>query len=156
MRLIFQGRILNKDEQTLLECKLKDGLTVVVQAAPTAQSNRPPPAATAAASTTAGSPAAIAVAASAGSGVAPRQAAAQVPNFGAAMRGMGAVDPVAQAVATVRAQPAGAARECLVTLTKVIDNIVAHPAEDKYRKIKRANAGFQRKVGFFIFIFSSL
>lgn len=51
-----------------------------------------------------------------------------------------------QAVATVRAQPAGQARDCLTTLTKVIDNIIAHPAEEKYRKIKRANAGFSRKV----------
>lgn len=63
---------------------------------------------------------------------------------------MGAASPVALAVATVRAQPAGVARDCLMTLTKVIDNIVAHPNEDKYRKIKRANAGFLRKVGFFL------
>ncbi|CAN0488832.1 unnamed protein product, partial [Ectocarpus sp. 12 AP-2014] len=63
--------------------------------------------------------------------------------------GLGAVSssPVGQAVATVSRQPSGVARECLTTLTKVIDNIKAHPTEEKYRKIKRANAGFSRKVG---------
>ena len=78
-----------------------------------------------------------------------RQAAAQAfGRGGSATGGVGAASPVALAVATVRAQPAGVARDCLMTLTKVIDNIVAHPTEDKYRKIKRANAGFLRKVGF--------
>eukprot|EP00752_Nemacystus_decipiens_P001341 g1330.t1 len=131
-RIIFQGRILNKDDQTLQACKLKDGLTVVVQAA---QPGTTSPAAPA--GVTPPTPSA----ATANPGVA---AAAQ------AMGGLGlggGVGPMAQAVAMVRAQPAGQARDCLTTLTKVIDNIVAHPAEEKYRKIKRANAGFTRKVG---------
>lgn len=66
---------------------------------------------------------------------------------GAATRGGAAgASPVGQAVATVRGQTAGVARECLTTLTKVIDNILTHPMEEKYRKIKRSNAGFRRKV----------
>lgn len=138
-RIIFQGRILNKDDQTLEACKLKDGLTVVVQAAQPGQPGAPSPVtpavATPAPSTAIPSPAA-------GGGVA---AAAQ------AMQGLGmggGLGPMGQAVATVRSQPAGLARDCLTTLTKVIDNIIAHPAEEKYRKIKRANAGFSRKVSY--------
>eukprot|EP00903_Cladosiphon_okamuranus_P007173 g6965.t1 len=139
-RIIFQGRILNKDDQTLEQCKLKDGLTVVVQAAQPGGPSPATPSATAplTPSTATQSPA---TAAAAGGDMA---AAAQ------AMQGLGlggGVGPMSQAVATVRAQPAGQARECLTTLTKVIDNIIAHPAEEKYRKIKRANAGFSRKVG---------
>lgn len=66
---------------------------------------------------------------------------------GAATRGGAAgASPVGQAVAMVRGQAAGVARECLTTLTKIIDNILTHPMEEKYRKIKRSNAGFRRKV----------
>ncbi|CAB1102493.1 unnamed protein product [Ectocarpus sp. CCAP 1310/34] len=139
-RIIFQGRILNKDDQTLQDCKLKDGLTVVVQVLAAGASASPSPAAATA-------PAAAAVA-----------AAPATPNPAAGLAaatqsmsgfGLGAVSssPVGQAVATVSRQPAAVARECLTTLTKVIDNIKAHPTEEKYRKIKRANAGFSRKVG---------
>lgn len=136
-RIIFQGRILNKDDQTLQACKLKDGLTVVVQAAqpgaPSPATGVAPPAPSAAAPSRA-------AAAPAGGGVAAAAQAMQGLGFG------GGIGPMGQAVATVRAQPAGQARDCLTTLTKVIDNIIAHPAEEKYRKIKRANAGFSRKV----------
>lgn len=140
-RIIFQGRILNKDSQALQECKLKDGLTVVVQAA---QKGSPaPPAASAAPATAAGAtpaPGTATPSPAAGGGVAAAAQAMQGFNIGGGGGSMG------QAVATVRAQPAGLARDCLTTLTKVIDNILAHPAEEKYRKIKRTNAGFSRKV----------
>ena len=135
-RLIFQGRILNKDGQTLTECKLKDGLTVVVQTvpagkAPTPASPPPTPAVPstpAPSSNLAGQPSAAAF--------------AGLPPLG----GPAASTPIGLAVATVKGQPAGVARECLTTLVKIIDNIVQHPLEEKYRKIKRANAGFRRKV----------
>ncbi|CAN0252220.1 unnamed protein product [Pylaiella littoralis] len=133
-RIIFQGRILNKDDQTLQECKLKDGLTVVVQAAQAG--------AAAAGAAAAAAPAAPANTAGTATPARP------LPGLGLGMGGgLGGGGPVGQAVATVRGQPAGVARECFSTLTKVIDNIVAHPTEEKYRKIKRANAGFSRKVG---------
>lgn len=146
-RVIFQGRILNKDEQTLAESKLKDGLTVVVQAAPTT----PAPAASPAASATPTPMPTPATAAgtTAGSGAAASQAAlaqALAGTIGGLGAGAAGVGPVGQAVATIRGQEAGVARECLTTLTKVVDNIVAHPLEEKYRKIKRTNAGFRRKV----------
>jgi hypothetical protein len=35
----------------------------------------------------------------------------------------------------------------LNTLLKVIDNIITHPQEPKYQKIKKSNAVFQRKLG---------
>lgn len=138
-RIIFQGRILNKDSQTLEECKLKDGLTVVVQAAQAGAATT-----SAAAGTAAAPAAASAAAAPAATAAAP---ARPMPGLGLGMGGGLAGGPMGQAVATVRGQPAGVARECLSTLTKVIDNIVGHPTEEKYRKIKRANAGFSRKVG---------
>lgn len=139
-RIIFQGRILNKDGQTLQDCKLKDGLTVVVQVLAAGASASPLPAAATAPA------AAAAAAAPATPNPAAGLAAATQSMSGL---GLGAVSssPVGQAVATVSRQPAGVARECLATLTKVIDNIKAHPTEEKYRKIKRANAGFSRKVG---------
>lgn len=58
--------------------------------------------------------------------------------------------PVGEAVATIRGQEVALARECLTTLKKIVDNILSHPMEDKYRKIKRTNAGFKRKVRFFL------
>lgn len=138
-RIIFQGRILNKDDQPLQDCKLKDGLTVVVQAsAPGAATPSPSP-----------SPAAAGAA-----GAAPAATPNPAATAAQAMQGLGlggglgamAGSPMGQAVGMVARQPGASARECLTTLTKVIDNIVAHPTEDKYRKIKRANAGFSRKV----------
>ncbi|CAM9525294.1 unnamed protein product [Scytosiphon promiscuus] len=147
-RIIFQGRILNKDDQPLQDCKLKDGLTVVVQAAAIG--------AAAAAAATSPSPSSSAASPAAAAGAAPAtpNPAAAAAAAAQAMRGFGlgggpgsGGGPMGQAVATVARQPGASARECLTTLTKVIDNIVAHPTEDKYRKIKRANAGFSRKVG---------
>lgn len=138
-RLIFQGRILNKDDQTLAECKLKDGLTVVVQAAPAGTtvvsptpSSAPSPAPP---NPSPGLPAAAARAPPVGG-----QQRGTVPGIGAASTHVGA------AVSTIRGQSPEVARECFSTLIKVIDNIIAHPMEEKYRRIKRANAGFRRKV----------
>lgn len=134
-RLIFQGRILNKDDQTLTESKIKDGLTVVVQIAqgggsasasayptlhpPTTGATEPMPSTTPA--------------------VTPTTLPVRPPPAMAST-------PIEQAIATVRGQPADIARDCLKTLLKVIDNIVQHPQESKYRKIKRSNQGFHRKV----------
>jgi len=38
------------------------------------------------------------------------------------------------------------ARACLTTLRKVAQNLVEHPADDKYRRIKMSNGAFQKKV----------
>lgn len=145
-RIIFQGRILNKDDQTLQNCKLKDGLTVVVQVAAAGAAGGASTAGAAAGTSpaTPGVPAASPASApspGAGGSVTAASAGLQGLNLG------GSQSAMAQALATVRSQPAGSARECLTTLLKVVDNIVAHPLEEKYRKIKRANAGFRRKVG---------
>ncbi len=144
-RIIFQGRILNKDDQTLQACKLKDGLAVVVQVAAAGAAGGASTAAAAGTSPAAtGVPAASPASApspAAGGGVAAASAGLQGLNLG------GGQSAMAQALVTVRGQSAGLARECFTTLLKVVDNIVAHPLEEKYRKIKRANAGFRRKVG---------
>lgn len=144
-RLIFQGRFLSKDDQTLAQCKLQDGLTVVVQATPVGEpsSSAALPEVAAAAAT----PTAPAVDVRAP----PAQAVAQALAGGVGGAGAGVgmnngASPVGQAVMTIMGQGAGVARECLATLIKVIDNILTHPMEEKYRKIKRTNAGFRRKV----------
>lgn len=138
MRLIFQGRVLNNDAQTLAECKLKSGLTVIVQATPAGATPAP--------SSASGTPSAAGAAGATSSG------SSTIPVVQAPARAVGSMggvrsnNPVAHAVATIVAQPPGVARECFSTLVKIIDNIAVHPTEEKYRKIKRANAGFQRKV----------
>lgn len=150
-RVIFQGRILNKDEQTLAESKLKDGLTVVVQAAPATPASTASPAASA--TPTPMPIPATAAGTAVGSSAAASQAAiaqALAGRLGGLGAGAASVSPVGQAVATIRGQEPGVARECLTTLTKVVDNVIAHPLEEKYRKIKRTNAGFRRKVRFVV------
>jgi PUB domain/Ubiquitin family len=36
---------------------------------------------------------------------------------------------------------------CVSTLLKVISNVIAHPMEEKYRRLNRTNAAFAKKVG---------
>ncbi|CAM9576849.1 unnamed protein product [Discosporangium mesarthrocarpum] len=159
-RLIYQGRMLNKDDQTLQETRFITGHTIVVQpavaAVATTSTNsitpaRVPVPATAAAPTASSNP----LASNSPAAQALAQALAGQLTGARAGTGIGtgvqtgasASNPAVEAVETVLKQPRNVALECFRTLVKVIDNIMQHPMEEKYRKIKRSNAGFKRKVG---------
>eukprot|EP00953_Heterococcus_sp_UTEX-ZZ885_P017312 9690-Heterococcus_DN1.PRE.1 len=51
------------------------------------------------------------------------------------------------AIARVLQQPPAAAQNLLNTLLKIVDNIIQHPLEEKYRSIKRSNKSFAARVG---------
>ena len=55
-------------------------------------------------------------------------------------------DETAAALREVLAAGTEAARACLTTLRKVALNLIEHPEDFKFRKIKMSNAAFSRKV----------
>jgi len=55
---------------------------------------------------------------------------------------------VESAMATLKSSnPASVYSTALSTLVKVASNIISHPTEEKYRKVKRSNAAFARRLG---------
>ncbi len=77
----------------------------------------------------------------------PPTAAAPVPAApAAAPPAPSQADETAAALREVTAADTEAARACLTTLRKVALNLLEHPADDKYRRIKLANPAFNKKV----------
>ena len=57
-------------------------------------------------------------------------------------------DPLQKALVTLQAQnPYSQYTTGLATLTKVTQNILDHPHEEKYRTMKKSNAAFQKRLG---------
>uniref|UniRef100_A0A7S2SNT8 Ubiquitin-like domain-containing protein n=1 Tax=Rhizochromulina marina TaxID=1034831 RepID=A0A7S2SNT8_9STRA len=124
-RLIHKGKIL-KDDQGLDVYKVATGETVLLQV-----TQRP----AAAGATPSGTQAPVA-------------AAAPMPPTAAAMAGTTApTTGIQAALEELSSNPPDALRLGLETLLKVIDNIIQNPNEDKYRRLRPANATFNRKVG---------
>jgi hypothetical protein len=48
---------------------------------------------------------------------------------------------------TLLGNPEDVAREAVTVLHKIVSNIHDHPMEEKYRKLKKSNATFSRKLG---------
>jgi len=154
-RLIYKGKIL-KDEETLATHGIKSGETIILQvtkAAASAASPTPP----AVASSPAVSTTPPALPAAAAAPTAPAAASSQEDD-GSSMYDdpdtSSPADPISgppemltAIEALVAGSEAGVARTGLETLIKVLDNIVSHPTEAKYRTLKIANAVFNRKLG---------
>ncbi|CAM9441240.1 unnamed protein product, partial [Phaeothamnion confervicola] len=159
-QLIYMGRILSNEAQTIEECKLQNGSALLVRTVAAEAAKAPPAAAVAPAAAAAPAAASAAVAAppaarsAAGASTAAgaaSSAAAAAPRFApppahTAAPPLRTQTPVGAALVAIRAAPA-TAQECLSTVLKIVDNIVAHPLEAKYRKIKKGNAAFRRRVG---------
>mmetsp|Transcript_38756 Transcript_38756/g.51063 ORF Transcript_38756/g.51063 Transcript_38756/m.51063 type:complete len:428 (-) Transcript_38756:224-1507(-) len=127
VRLILKGQLL-KDDKKLTDYKFESGHTMHA-----AVSNAPP-----AASAPVLTPAPAPTQPASGNFPLPTPAPAAQPV---------ATDPISLAIAQITSQPAPTARGALSTLSKIIQNIIDNPMEDKYRSIKRSNAAFQKKIG---------
>jgi len=129
VRLIFKGRML-QDDKTVKDYNIENEFTVHV-----AISALPPGAA---AQTTAAQ-----TAATPAPTVSSLPAVAPTPPL---------TTPSSPTLATALQQISdasagvGVARDAISTLQKITNNIYLNPMEEKYRKIKKANAGFQRRV----------
>ena len=126
---IYKGRILT-DQMTLNESNIVDGNTVIVMR--TAPTLPPAPSITASSST-----------ATTSNSESPRLSAGY--------------DVIRSPLPTVQFDNAVfellqhgdelAIQACISTLLKVISNVIAHPMEEKYRRLNRTNAAFAKKVG---------
>lgn len=128
-RLIYKGKVL-KDDETLASHGFKTGETLILQVLKGA------PAFPAAAAAPVAAPALVAVA--------PTPAAADDDDMYGDGPTVTVVAGPAEMLAAMDALLAGqsdvaVARLGLETLGKVMDNIVGHPTEEKYRKIKATN-----------------
>jgi len=122
---IYKGRILT-DEQTVRTAGIAEGDVVIVMRT----------AATSASSTTTTS-GAVGAALPAGAPPVPvqqLQPRVTTARFDAAMM-------------ELLQNPEGAVKDAVGVLAKIAGNIVAHPMEDKYRRLNRTNAAFSKKVG---------
>jgi hypothetical protein len=140
-RIIYRGKVLNQDNQLLIDAKIESGTTLHVQPA-----GPNPPASTSTAASHGSAPAAPA-GASAGDGRDPmavlsQALAAQLAGGSTSGAGSGQVS-----LNAILSQPPDVASGALLTLIKVVDNILKAPHEGKYRSIKKANRGFATKVG---------
>jgi hypothetical protein len=148
LKLIFRGRLIPDDDskQAVTEFKMEEGSVLHCMGKPTgtngATSAGGASAPTAAVST--GTSAAMPVpAAAAGSTFTFQPAAAS-----ASAPAMPPADPLAAALASLRgANSAADYSTAVTTLEKVLSNIISHPMEDKYRKVKKQNPAFQRRLG---------
>lgn len=143
LKLIFRGRLIGDDDskEAATEFKLEEGSVLhcmgkpvkngdAVNAAAAAQ-----PSSTTVAALPAGPTVSVQPAATAPSG--PPAAAAAAP-----------MDPLPAALQQIRAQNTPQVYETAVTtLQKILQNIVQHPLEEKYRRVKKQNAAFQRRLG---------
>ena len=147
-RLIYKGRMLKEDAQSLSAFGLQSGDTILYMASARAAPAPARPAQAAAPSAPA------AAAGPPGPRVPPAAPAAPAPAFpfpfplGAGAGGAVPETAFTRALASLGPPSDGERRrEAVRTLGKVISNIIAHPMDEKYRTLKKANAAFQRRLG---------
>lgn len=136
LRLIYRGRMIKDDDtvQVVTEYKLDSDCVLHCLGKPEESTASPIPDPIAPASTTAGSSVSVPAA---------RAAAAAVPNSFATN-----IDPLQAAINTLRSATSPSDFVTAVsTLEKVLSNIMANPLEEKYRKVKKQNAAFQKRLG---------
>ena len=135
LRLIFRGKLLGDDpeKKAVEEFKLEDGSVLHCMGKPEASSS-----ASASADPSSAPPAA------AGSSVTmmqPNNAAAAAPAAASS-------NPLQAAFAKLRSSNAPPTYVTAVTtLEKILNNIVNNPMEEKYRRVKKNNAAFQKRLG---------
>mmetsp|Transcript_46180 Transcript_46180/g.139999 ORF Transcript_46180/g.139999 Transcript_46180/m.139999 type:complete len:461 (-) Transcript_46180:44-1426(-) len=140
IKLIFRGRLIaDSDRDAVVEFKLEDGCVVHCMGKPANEASEGTTS-TVTANTTSPS--------SAGSSVSipPGTAAAAAPpsaSFAADS------DPLKTALTKMKSEcsPPSTYLAGIQTLDKILSNIESHPMEEKYRRVKRGNAAFQRRLG---------
>jgi hypothetical protein len=142
LRLIFRGRMIQDNDETSVvdEYKLDQECVLHCMGAPAASgasvsandSAMPSTAAAVPMSTTAGSSVSV-----------PAVAAATAPPPTST-----AVDPLKTALDMLRSNnPPATYLTAVQTLEKALTNIMAHPLEEKYRKVKQQNPAFRKRLG---------
>jgi hypothetical protein len=134
LRLIFRGRLIGdeEDKNAVEEFKLEDGTVLHCMGKPEVGESPPVSAA--------GAP----VASAAGAQVTIQPAS----NLAAAAAGTNAGNSLQAAFATLRSNnPPQAYATAVTTLDKILNNIVSNPMEEKYRKMRKQNPAFQKKLG---------
>jgi hypothetical protein len=137
LKLIFRGRLIPNDasKQAVTEFKMEEGSVLHCMGKPAGTNGA------ASAPVASGTSAAMPAAAAAGSTVSFQPTAASAP-------AMPPADPLAAALTSLRgANSAVDYATAVTTLEKVLSNIISNPMEDKYRKVKKQNAAFQRRLG---------
>jgi len=133
LRLIFRGKMIkdNEDQNVIDEYKLEQDCVLHCMGKPSAD---PTPAA----------PPAAAVSAPSVSMEAPSAAAAA-----SSTTPISPADPLQQALDMLRTNSASpdVYTTAVITLNKVLSNIIANPMEEKYRKVKVHNAAFGKRLG---------
>lgn len=131
MRLIFRGRLVGKedDKNAISEFKLEAGSVIHCMGKPAEDAV----------------PAAAAVPTTAGSSVTVTGGAAAAPTSAS---DASAAPTLASALTTLRtSNPSATYLTGVTTLEKVLSNISKNPMEEKYRKVKRGNAAFNKRLG---------
>ena len=142
LRLIFRGKII-KDENTpaVDEFKLSPDCVIHCMGKPQEQAN--------AAAAAAASPAASTAPVVAGSSVSiqsPTTTSASAATANAAPPA--ANNTIQAALATLKSSnPPQTYVTAVTTLEKILSNIMNHPMEEKYRRVKKQNAAFQKRLG---------
>lgn len=138
LRLIYAGKLIKDDDKNkaVSEFRLEEGSVLHCMGQPESSANA-----------TAASSSQPAAAVSAGSSVTMPSAAATT-NAAASPAVAPAADPLQTAFATLKSSnPPATYMTAVTTLEKILSNIVANPMEEKYRRVKKKNAAFQRRLG---------
>lgn len=148
IKMIFRGRLIPKDgDANVVEgYLLEDGCVVHCMGKPQISSAQPQQTP---ASHSSESSAAASASAAAPSVVRPppNAAAAAVPAATTVINAAGG-HPLTVALETIKSNhDANTYSTGVATLLKLLDNIISHPSEDKYRKVKRSNPAFQKRLG---------
>lgn len=139
LKLIFRGRLVADDDSkaAVKEYKLEEGSVLHCMGKPISDSSASA-AAPAAATNTATPPSVVPPAPAIASAARPSPAVAAPP----------VADPLQAAFQMIRASSSPPDYlTAVTTLDKILGNIVNNPMEEKYRKVKKQNAAFQRRLG---------
>jgi PUB domain/Ubiquitin family len=159
LKLIFRGRLIADDDgkKAVEEFRLEDGSVLHCMGKPVAANNDDASAAAAAANA---SPVIAPSAAAAAAPTVPAAALNLLPTHPQAQPAPGAAAAAAAgnsnnnmsslqaALQTLRSyNPPKVYQTAVQTLDKILVNITTHPLEEKYRKVKKQNAAFQKRLG---------
>eukprot|EP00586_Coscinodiscus_wailesii_P005091 CAMPEP_0172488534 /NCGR_PEP_ID=MMETSP1066-20121228/18094_1 /TAXON_ID=671091 /ORGANISM="Coscinodiscus wailesii, Strain CCMP2513" /LENGTH=369 /DNA_ID=CAMNT_0013255811 /DNA_START=182 /DNA_END=1288 /DNA_ORIENTATION=+ len=136
LKLIFRGRLIaNDDEKAVVaEYKLEDGCVVHCMGKPSSSGD-------------AVSVAAPAAVAAAGPSISLPSTAATTP-AAVSSTPSSTSSSLTTALQTLQSQNTPSDYTTAVTtLSKILTNITSHPMEEKYRRMKRSNAAFQKRLG---------
>ena len=140
LRLIFRGRMIqdNDEKKVVDEYKLDKECVLHCMGAPAvsgASDSAPPPTAAAVPmSTTAGSSVSV-----------PTASVATAPSLASTAA---TTDPLKTALDMIRSNnPPATYMTAVQTLEKALTNIMTHPLEEKYRKVKQQNPAFRKRLG---------